>query len=162
MSHTFLCIWMLTLLFAACQQQPPPPQKPDFTGTWKFNPQKSKLQIAAPDSTVFVVEHREPHFRLSRTHTFAGKSDTWGIELTTDGKEFTREEPQRTLRGRLVWEGDALVFTVHIWQRDGEELTDRVKYVLASDHKSFTAYESYRGRTAHADNVWVLEKQDGP
>lgn len=118
------------------------------------------MQIPAPDSTVFVIEHREPHIRLTRTHVFAGQSDTWGIELTTDGKEFTREEPTRTLRGRLVWKGDALVFTVRIRSREGEEVTDRVKYVLAADRKSFTAYESYRGRTAHADNVWVLEKQD--
>lgn len=134
--------------------------KPDYTGTWKANFAKSKLQIAAPESTVFVIEHREPRFRLSRTHTFQGKSDTWGIELTTDGKEVVREEPNRTLRCRLTWEGNSLVFSVQIRTRDGEELTDRVKYVLAADGRSFTAYESYRARASKADNVWVLEKQE--
>ena len=105
-------------------------------------------------------EHREPRFRLSRTHTSAGQSDTWGIELATDGKEVVREESNRTLHCRMTWEGNSLVFFVRIRAHDGEEITDRVKYVMASDGKSFTAYESYRGRTAKADNVWVLEKQE--
>ena len=134
--------------------------KPNFTGTWKFNAAKSKLQIAAPDSTVFVVEHREPRFHLTRTHVFNGQSDTWEIELTTDGKEVVREEPTRTLRCRMYWEGDALVFLVRIRKHDGEKVTDRVRYVLAADGKSIAAYESYRGRTQRADNVWILEKQD--
>jgi hypothetical protein len=70
-----------------------------------------------------------------------------------------RDEPSRKLRCRMSWEGDALVFHVRILMPDGEEVTDRVKYVLAADRKSFTAYESMRGRTLRADNVWVLEKQ---
>lgn len=136
-----------------------PSAKPNYTGTWRANFAKSKLEIQAPESTVFVIEHHEPHFRLSRTHTFQGKSDTWGIALTTDGKEVVREEENRRLHCRLEWEGNSLVFTVRIQMRDGEEVTDHVKYVMAADGKSFTAYESYRGQTSKADNVWVLEKQ---
>ncbi len=150
----------LTALAAGPRVQPSQPAKPDYSGTWKANFAKSKLQIPAPESTLFVIEHREPHFKLSRTHTSREFSDTWGIELTTDGKEVTREEANRTLHCRLTWEGSSLAFAVRIRLRDGEEITDRVKYVMAADGKSFTAYESYRGRTAKADNVWVLERQE--
>src|SRR5262249_47325453 len=59
--------------------------KPDFTGIWKFNRSRSSLQIPAPDSTTFVIEHREPRFHLSRTHVVGGHRDTLSLELTTDG-----------------------------------------------------------------------------
>ncbi len=29
--------------------------KPDFSGTWKFNPAKSRLEIAPPTRTIFVI-----------------------------------------------------------------------------------------------------------
>jgi hypothetical protein len=51
--------------------------KPNFSGTWRFNPAKSALQISPPDATVFVIEHREPALRVARTHITGGKSDTF-------------------------------------------------------------------------------------
>jgi hypothetical protein len=41
---------------------------------------------------VFTIEHEEPDFVLTRTHIFGEESDTWGIHLTTDGKEVVQEE----------------------------------------------------------------------
>jgi hypothetical protein len=160
MNLAWLFVTFALAALAAHAPQSAPPAKPDYSGTWKANFAKSKLQIQAPESTVFVIEHREPHFRLSRTHTSEGKSDTWSIDLTTDGKEVLREESNRTLHCRLTWEGRSLVFSVRMRMPDGEEITDRVKYLMAAHGKSFTAYESLRGGTAKADNVWVLEKQE--
>jgi hypothetical protein len=134
-------------------------ERPDYSGTWTFNAAKSRLQIQAPDRSVFVVEHREPSFGLTRTHLFQGQQDTWGIELTTDGREVVRVEPGRTLRCRLAWDDDALAFEARILLPDGVEIVDRVKYVMAADRLSITAHESYRGGGQHADNVWVLERQ---
>jgi hypothetical protein len=150
----------LTALAAGPRVQSSQPARPNYTGTWKANFAKSKLQIPAPENTLFVIEHREPHFKLSRTHAAGEYRDTWSIALTTDGKEVTREEANRTVRCRLTWEGNSLVFAARIRMPNGEVITDRVKYVMAADGKSFTAYESYRGRTARADNVWVLERQE--
>ena len=159
MNHTIL-LWLLPFAMAAAvPMQRAKPRKPNFTGTWKANFAKSKLQMPAPESTIFVIEHNEPRLRLTRTHTFGGKSDTWGIELTTDGKEVVRREEARTIYCRLRWEGNALAFSARIVLPDGEA-RDRVKYVLAPDGKTFTAFEHYRTSTARADNVWVLEKQE--
>jgi hypothetical protein len=58
------------------------PPKPDFSGTWRFNPEKSALQIPAPDATIFVIEHREPLLHITRTHVVAGKSDATSWSLT--------------------------------------------------------------------------------
>ncbi len=134
------------------------PHKPNFSGTWRANFAKSKLQIKQPDNTVFTIEHREPRFVLSRTHTFEGKSDTWGITITTDGKEVVRNESGRTLHARLIWERDSLVFDVQIDLPDGKG-HDRVKYSISRDGKTFTALESYRDAKNSYNNVWVFDRE---
>lgn len=131
--------------------------KPDFSGTWIFNPGKSALQIAAPDSTVFVIDHREPLFRLSRTHTAGDNSDTFSLDLTTDGKEVTLDHGPMRLRARAYWEEDTLVFDAKV-NRGGMECTNVVRYSLAADLGSFVAEERFRSSALSYDNTWVLEK----
>jgi hypothetical protein len=67
--------------------------KPDFTGTWVFNVAQSSLQIQVPDSATFVIEHREPRFRLVRTLVMRGEQDTLSIGFTTDGSPFQLARP---------------------------------------------------------------------
>ena len=134
------------------------PPRPNFSGTWKVNFQKSVLEITAPDSTLFVVEHNEPRFHLARTHVSKGKSDTFSIDLTTDGKEVIRKEGNRTDYSRAYWEGDVLVFSTRIVMGD-KEATNLVRYAMAKDAQSFTAMERFRGPKLQYDNIWVMERQ---
>lgn len=129
--------------------------KPDFSGDWKFVPEKSRLQIPPPDSTVFHIQHREPEFVLSRTHVYNGESDTWGITLTTDGREVVSHEKGQTIHSRLVWEGEELVFSSTIVMKD-RQATNVVRYRLSPDGKTFTAVESFRGPLLKYDNEWVF------
>lgn len=133
-------------------------QKPNFTGTWKFNPGKSKLQIPAPDWTVFVVEHTEPGFRLSRTHVVGQKSDTFTLDLTTDGTEVDILRGDLHLRARAYWEGETLVFDSHL-VRGGEDATNIVRYKLDDTLDSFVAEEQFRSKSLCYDNIWLLERQ---
>jgi len=132
--------------------------KPNFTGTWKVNLQKSKLQIPPPESTVFVVDHQEPSLRITRTHVFQGKSDTFTIQLTTDGKEVVHKDDKRTIYSRVYWEGNVLVFDSRIVV-EGGEATNVVRYRMAKDGQSLTARERLRSPQRNYDNVWVMKKQ---
>lgn len=132
--------------------------KPNFTGTWKVNLQKSKLQIPPPESTVFLVEHDEPRLKITRTHVFSGKSDTFTILLTTDGHETVLKDAQRTIYSRAYWEGNVLVFDSRIVTEAGEA-TNVVRYRMAKDGQSFTARERLRSPKLNYDNVWVMERQ---
>jgi hypothetical protein len=134
------------------------PQKPNFSGTWKFNPEKSKLQIPVPTSSTFRLDHREPEFHLSRTHVYDGKSDTWGVDLTTDGKEVIQESADQTIHIRLYWEGNDLIFDSKIVMKD-REATNVVRYHLSEDGKIFTATERFRGPRLKYDNIWVFDKE---
>lgn len=136
------------------------PQKSiDFTGVWKFNPEKSRLQIPPPSASTFIVEHKEPNFHLTRTHIYDGKPDTWSIDLTTDGKEVIQRDGDQTLQVRLYWEGNQLIFDSKIILKD-REATNIVRYQLSEDGKTFTAMESFRGPRLKYDNVWIFDKEE--
>ena len=131
--------------------------RPDFSGTWKFNPARSALQIPAPDSTLFVIVHREPRLRITRTHVVSDRSDTLVLDLTTDGREAALDRDALRLRCRAFWEGDTLVFDSRILRGDGEA-TNVVRYSLAADRGSFLAEERFRSPSLSYDNTWVLER----
>ena len=133
-------------------------EKPNFTGTWKFNPGKSSLQIPAPDSTIFVVKHTEPAFRLTRTHVVGDKSDTFTLDLTTDGKEVDVVQGDLHIRARASWEGETLVFDSRVI-RGEEEGNNVARYQLADTLDSFVAEEQFRSKSLNYDNLWVLERQ---
>jgi len=130
----------------------------NFSGVWNLNLQKSTLQIPAPDSGVFNIDHKEPRFHLSRTFIKGGQSDSWSIDLTTDGKEVVQEEKTETFRGRLKWDGLDLILDSTISLK-GRTATNVVRYHLSKDGKTFTATESFRGPRRKYDNVWVFDKE---
>lgn len=133
-------------------------EKPNFSGTWHYNPEKSKLQLPKPESLTMTIEHNEPEFKLFRTYAGSGVTDEWGITLTTDGKESIHQEGPQTLYCRLYWEDDQLVFATRIIQ-SGKEATNVVKYSISSDGQTFTAQESFRGPRMKYDNLWVLDRK---
>jgi len=136
-------------------------QKPNFTGTWKFNPGKSKLQITPPESMVIVIDHREPVFKMSRTHIVEKETDTFAMELTTDGKEATVEQPNLRLRAHANWDGETLVIHTTV-VRSGEEAVNIVRYKLATTPNTMVAEECFRSLDLRYDNTWVMDREEAP
>ncbi len=132
--------------------------KPDFSGTWKLNLAKSKLETPPPDSSMFTIDHKEPQFRLKRTHVFRGKADTWSIDLTTDGKEVVQKDSSGDFHVRLRWEGSTLIFDSY-WMVGTAKATNVVVYSLLADGSVFTADERFAGPRRQYHNVWVFDRQ---
>ena len=133
--------------------------KPDFTGTWRFNAAKSALQIPAPDENTFVVDHRDPILRLARSYVMGATRDTFGIDLTTDGRETTMDRGDVQVRARAFWEGDVLAFESTV-TRGGVTGTNAVRYEMAADRRSFVARERFRSEPMDYDNVWWMDRSD--
>jgi hypothetical protein len=133
--------------------------KPNFSGTWKFNPAKSVLQIPAPDATEFVIEHREPALRISRTHIVGEQRDTFSLDLTTDGQEVWVDHGDLRICCRAYWDGDMLVFDSKLI-RAGEEATNFVRYALTDGGKTFRAEERFRSGSLNYDNLWILDRSE--
>ena len=80
--------------------------KPDFTGTWKLNVEKSDLGGAPITSVVVQIQHKDPTF----TYTAKGAADGQDFEesetFTTDGKA-SQDSRGGTLKAQ--WDGEVLV-----------------------------------------------------
>lgn len=151
---------LLMALFSAAGLVSLANDRPNFSGDWVFNAEKSKLQTQLKlDSASFTIDHKEPDFRFSRLFVIDGKDDAYSYNLTTDGKEKVEEQPNRTNYSRLYWDGDVLVFDVRIVLKDGREATNVVRYSLRDGGRTFVAEEKFRGPVLKYDNLWVAGRK---
>ena len=132
-------------------------EKPNFTGRWNLNPEKSELQFPPPTSSLFVVEHQEPRFHVTRTHVYGDRSDTISFELTTDGQECELKFGDFRALARMRWDGVTLVTEMTVRVKD-DEGTNVVWYSLEDDRRTFVARERWRSTNHHHDNLWVFER----
>ena len=148
------------LVFVSVLARGQQPSKPDLSGTWVFNLQKSTLQDPPPSSMTLKIEYHEPHIHLSRTQVYGGKSIPWTLEATIgDPKDVVQHSSLYTSRIRVNWEGDSLVVNEKISASDGAKASSLVTYSLAADGKTLQAVERDETPAGNATNKWVYEKQ---
>jgi hypothetical protein len=88
-----LLLTIATAILRGQEQQP----KPNLSGTWIFNAQKSSLKVPVPSSMTMRITHKDPQIRLARTQVYGDKTFEWKLEAVTDDK---KEVVQKSL-GRL-------------------------------------------------------------
>lgn len=137
MRRVVLAAVSLASLAMACR---PAPTRPDFSGTWLFDAARSTLQVPAPDSLIFVIDHRDPLFRMSNTHYTGADSTTFAIDLTTDSAEVEHSTADVQLRSRSYWDGDVVVFTA-TFPVQGGEVSNITRYTLADGGRGLIANE---------------------
>jgi hypothetical protein len=117
--------------------------RPNFSGVWRADFKRSNLEIESPQSTVIKIEHKDPQFYLTRTHSASGAEDTLQLRLTTDGQEHIHFIGDVEIRSRCVWDDDTLVFISRL-NRTGFDAENVVRYRLEQDGKEIVADEVYR------------------
>lgn len=132
--------------------------RPDLSGVWIFNRARSSLQITPPDTATFVIRHCEPHFHLERTHVVGKKSDSFTIDLVTDGGSVELIHGGVTIRARLYWEGEDLTVYSEL-RREDLNGTNIVRYRLESDRETLTAFELLSVGENNHENNWVFDRQ---
>lgn len=136
-------------------------ERPNFSGTWVVNPEKSRLADWAKfDETTITIEHKDPSFSFHRVSVKAGKTDESAYALTTDGVEKVAKTGGRTSTSCLAWDGDTLVFQDVIVLANGRQATNTVRYTLKDGGKTLVAEESFRGPVVKYDNRWVADRKD--
>src|SRR5262245_2810666 len=129
--------------------------KPDFSGVWKMNREKSKFQaIENIRDIVSKIEHKEPNFSEFITVTSVDGEQTIEAKYTTDGKETTVKFPSGSAKATEKWEGDAL--TVE-WKT--EEFNARRKYTLSADGKTLSVVGRRSTPNGDVDGITMFEKQ---
>lgn len=87
--------------------------KPDFSGSWVLDKEKSDFGgMPAPESMTEVIEHREPKIVITTTTTQSSAADRRVVRLTTDGAENANEFAGHQVKTTTRWEGDKLVTVI--------------------------------------------------
>jgi hypothetical protein len=106
--------------------------KPDFTGTWKLNVEKSDLGGAPITELVAQIQYKDPEFKYTAKAAVGGQAFEETETFRTDGK------PSQDSRGGSMtahWDGMALV--VEVTAPDGSPgYTSRM--TLSEDGKTAT------------------------
>ena len=84
-------VFALSAIVAAACFAAPADSKPDFSGDWKLNVEKSNFgPMPGPESSTRKIVHKDPEVAVTTTQTGGPQGDmTTDIKFTTDGKEAT-------------------------------------------------------------------------
>jgi len=146
---------MIAASFCFCSSIIAAQTKPDFSGVWKMNREKSKfLAMENIRDIVSKIEHKEPNFSIFTTITGVDGDRTFEAKYTTDGKETTVKLPSGSIKATAKWEGDALTV-----EGKAEEFNVRGKYTLSADGKTLTKASHLSTPNGDVEGIIVFEKQ---
>jgi len=136
------------------------PQKPNFTGRWKLNKQKSEFGKlpGVPDARTDVIAHREPEL-IDVVHTvFKGKPDSVTYRFRTDAQPTVSKIDRTDVHSISSWDGDVLALQSKMKMLIFEStLTDR--WSLSSDGKTLMMLRHVKSPIGSGDQKLVFERQ---
>ena len=143
---------LLTLIGLLWLSQPVLAQKPDYSGTWVLNLEKSQLQYMADGFTGsrFIIQQKGDKLKLTRYHYFGDKRKKISFKMRADGKTRTIK---LLFKGKLEWQGEQLKATL-----SRKNFLNIVDYRFGSDTNQFIADETFTGLPQDHHNVWVFDR----
>jgi hypothetical protein len=133
--------------------------RPNFSGTWKLNTQKSDFgPIPGPDSETDVIEHNDPNIKLAVDRSGPQGNQKFDLDMAIDGKEQTHKLGDQEVKTTSQWEGNALVVLTKLMFQDNEILI-KSAYTLAPDGKTVNVNSHFSSPMGEADQKLVFDKQ---
>jgi len=153
--HLFISIFSCLLLGSvACSAA----DKPNFSGTWKLNAEKSDFgPMPKPERIDFVLAHRDPELNVKSTAMTQAGEVTNEVTILTDGTEFTNELHGQQIKGTAKWEQKTLVVTQKA-SMQGTEIVVVTRWTMAEDGKSLTQEVSISTPQGGLKQKAVLDK----
>lgn len=130
-------------------------QRPNYSGTWKINLQKSKFEAKWTEGLTdgeFKIIQTGDKFRWSRYFIIKDKKSKMRLNLIADGK--VRRIKFFLFKSKLEWQGDTLKVKIY---RNG--FSDVVEYKFGETENELIIDEVFIGRPQDYHNHYVLEKQ---
>jgi hypothetical protein len=129
--------------------------KPNFSGTWKMNPQKSQFgPSGGPGAITIKFDQQEGALSEVLMINDGGGDNTIEAKYTLDGKESDIALGSESARALARWEGESLVID---WKGGG--LGFRRKFTLSGDGKTMTIAVHHTRTDGELDETVVMEKQ---
>ncbi len=127
---------------------------PNFSGHWKLNTEKSKLD--EPYQEERTMDHKDPELTVSSKASVEGEEEESTVKYRTDGKQTRNMLDGDPLFTTAHWDGDVLVFDSEIISdTDTTELHDR--WTLSSDGKHLTVERKQKVGLDQRELVFVFD-----
>ncbi len=144
-------------------------QKPDYSGTWKLNLNKSDFgPVPGPSSRTDVIEQKSDTITINVTEIIDQDTKHYTFKYVPDGKEVTipaeapgaHPTPDVTMQSiSASWDGPVLVVNQKLLYGDAP-VTGASRYSLSSDGKVLTIDSSYSSQMGDATRTFVYDKAD--
>ena len=146
---------MIAAIICLCASIAAAQTKPDFSGSWKMNREKSKFADGGPNAILIKIDHKEPAFTEEWTMSTPDGERSFQAKYATDGKETEQEVMGRTAKTSAKWEGNALMIEFKT-----EEGFFKRKITLSADGKTITKTVTHSpGGGDPIEDTVVFEKQ---
>jgi hypothetical protein len=137
--------------------------KPNLSGTWVFDSQKSALKVPGPATMTLQIDQKDPHFTFARTEKYGDQSFNWKLEADADSpKEVVETSPNgMTTSSKVYWQGNALILDQKLTATDGTKVNEVVTYTLEDNFTTLQAVERLTavGGKGATVNKWVYVKK---
>ncbi len=135
--------------------------KPNFSGTWKLNVDKSDFGVLPPsNSRTDVIDHQEPNLTDNVSDDGAQGQQNYSLTMTTDGKEVTNKPGGLEIKSTAAWAANNLVVNAKL-QFQGSDVAIKTTWSLSDDGKTLTESAHLESPLGETDQKMVFEKQEG-
>jgi hypothetical protein len=133
--------------------------KPDFSGDWKLDADKSTFgPMPPPSSMTRKIDHKDPAMTVDEARVSEQGDMKTTMKYSTDGKETTNSMMGNDVKSTAVWEGKTLVIkSAANFGGSDFKLTD--KWTLGEDGKTLTDVLAISGPPGDFEMTFVLVKQ---
>jgi len=133
--------------------------KPDFSGTWKMDADKSVFgPIPPPTAMTRKIDHKDPTIAVDEARSGAQGDMNMTMKYSTDGKETTNSLMGNDVKSKAAWDGKVLVISSAANFGGADvKLTD--KWTLSDDGKTLTDVETISAPQGDFEMTFVLVKQ---
>jgi hypothetical protein len=129
--------------------------KPNLSGTWKMNAEKSKFERGGPKAISIKFDQQESTLRESLTLTNERGEQTHSFTYSLDGKESPQQLEGREIKATAKWEGATLV--IEFKNDDGFNFSRKIS--VSGDGKIMTIDVKQTNAGGSANDTVILERQ---
>jgi hypothetical protein len=158
MLRRLVLAFLLIATASALAQQTP--AKPNLTGTWNMDPEKSNFGgLEAPKSARYLIRHLGAKVEMQ----YEQDGHVTRVDVTPDGEEHVLEiGPDTENLARVYWSGATLVFEGRIRPMASSNALPvkwTSRWTLSPDKKVLTIDRHIANQQASVEQKVVLEKQ---
>lgn len=149
------------LIFLGAVLALPGGSKPDFSGSWKLNVEKSEFGGApGPTSLTSKIAHHEPELKVhSEVSGPQGRYET-DYKWITDGRDNVNTVRGNEIHAKVVWDGPLLRASAAT-ESNGGKLTLVDQWSLSQDGRVLTIARTISAPRGDVRQTYVYDKING-